>query len=159
MILFVAGHGINIGEDYYLIAGDSRKLDPDRWKRSSLIDWRRIQEAMDRTVGRRIMILDTCHAENAYNPKLEKDAADSRIVVFSATAANNTAAEMDQLGHGVFTYALLQGLRGAASTDTAGVRILALADFVSREVVRLTSGRQEPFYHIGSSNNFILALP
>ncbi|MEP0210402.1 MAG: PQQ-binding-like beta-propeller repeat protein [Paracoccaceae bacterium] len=159
VILFAAGHGINIGEDYYLMAGDTRKQTEDRWKRSSLVDWRRIQEAMDRAVGRRIMVLDTCHAENAYNPRLEKDAADSRIVVLSATAANNTAAEISQLGHGVFTYALLEGLRGAAATDQSGVRLFALADYVSREVQRLTSDRQVPFYHIGSSSNFLLALP
>ena len=159
VILFAAGHGINIGEDYYLMASDTRKQSSDRWKRSSLVDWRRIQEAMDRAVGRRIMVLDTCHAENAYNPRLEKDAADSRIVVLSATAANNTAAEVSQLGHGVFTYALLQGLRGEAATDPSGVRLFALADYVSREVMRLTRDRQVPFYHIGSSSNFVLALP
>ena len=159
VMLFVAGHGINIDEDYYLLAADSRMQDDTRWKRSSLVDWRRIQEAMDRAVGRRIMVLDTCHAENACNPRLEKEAVDSRIVVFSATAANNTAAEMSQLGHGVFTYAMLEGLRGGAATDDAGVRLFGLADYVSREVVRLTSGRQEPFYHTGSTSNFVLALP
>lgn len=159
VILFAAGHGINIGEDYYLMAGDTRMQTSDRWKRSSLVDWRRIQEAMDRAVGRRIMVLDTCHAENAYNPRLEKDAADSRIVVLSATAANNTAAELNQLGHGVFTYALLQGLRGEAATDATGVRLFGLADYVSQEVTRLTSDRQVPFYHIGSSSNFLMALP
>lgn len=159
VILFAAGHGLNIGEDYYLMAGDSRMQNADRWKRSSLVDWRRVQEAMDRAVGRRIMVLDTCHAENAYNPRLEKDAADSRIIVLSATAANNTAAELTQLGHGVFTYALLQGLRGEAATDTAGVRLFGLADYVSREVTRLTSDRQVPFYHVGSSSNFLMALP
>ena len=159
VILFAAGHGINIGEDYYLMASDTRKHNPERWKRSSLVDWRRIQGAMGRAVGRRIMVLDTCHAENAYNPRLEKDAADARIVVLSATAANNTAAEVAQLGHGVFTHAILQGLRGEAATDPSGVRLFALADYVSREVTRLTSDRQVPFYHIGSSSNFLIALP
>lgn len=159
VILFAAGHGINIGEDYYLMAGDTRLQGSDRWRRSTLVDWRRIQEAMDRAAGRKIMVLDTCYAENAYNPRLEKDAADSRIVVLSATAANNTAAELSQLGHGVFTYVLLQGLRGEAATDTSGVRLFGLADYVSREVTRLTSDRQVPFYHVGSSSNFLMALP
>ena len=103
-IVFVAGHGINIDEDYYFIPSDGRKSDPDKWKRSSLVEWDDIQKAVERAEGVRFMLLDTCHAANAFNPRLEKDAADARIIVFSATAANSTAAELPELGHGVFTY-------------------------------------------------------
>jgi len=158
-ILFVAGHGVNVDEDYYFIPTDGRKADGDRWRRSSLVDWGDIQDAMDRAKGRRIMVLDTCHAANAYNPKLQKDAADARIVVFSATAANNTAAELPELGHGVFTYSILEGLRGKANSSGDGVRLLGLADYVYREVVRLSRKQQEPFYHIAQTSNFLLAQP
>jgi uncharacterized caspase-like protein/WD40 repeat protein len=158
-IVFIAGHGINIDEDYYFIPTDGRKQDEDRWRRSSLVDWSDIQKSLERAKGRRILLLDTCHAANAFNPRLEKDAADARIVVFSATAANNTAAEMPQLGHGVFTWSILEGLRGQANTSGDGVRLLGLADFVYREVVRLTQNRQEPFYHISQTSNFLLAQP
>jgi len=158
-IVFVAGHGINIDEDYYFVPTDGRMQDEQRWRRSSLVDWRDIQEAIERAKGRRIMVLDTCHAANAHNPRLEKDAADARIIVFSATAANNTAAELPELGHGVFTYSILQGLKGQANTSGDGVRLLGLADFVYREVVRLTNNRQEPFYHISQTSNFLLARP
>ncbi|WP_245446372.1 caspase family protein [Mesorhizobium kowhaii] len=97
-IIFVAGHGINIDEDYYFIPTDGRKQDAERWKRSSLVDWSDIQKSVERAKGMRFMLLDTCHAANAFNPRLEKDAQDARIVVFSATAANNTAAELPELG-------------------------------------------------------------
>ena len=158
-VIFVAGHGINIDEDYYFIPTDGRKQDPDRWRRSSLVDWRDIHDSVERAKGRRFMLIDTCHAANAFNPRLEKDAADARIVVLSATAANNTAAELPQLGHGVFTYAVLEGMRGAADTTGDGVRILGLADYIYREVVRLTANRQEPFYHISQTENFLVARP
>ncbi len=158
-IVFVAGHGINIDDDYYFIPTDGRKQDADRWRRSSLVDWSDIQKSLERAKGRRILLLDTCHAANAFNPRLEKDAADARIVVFSATAANNTAAELRELGHGVFTWSILEGLRGQANTSGDGVRLLGLADFVYREVVRLTHNRQEPFYHIAQTSNFLLARP
>ncbi len=81
-IIFVAGHGINIDEDYYFIPTDGRKQDADRWKRSSLVDWGDIQKSVERAKGMRFMLLDTCHAANAFNPRLEKDAQDARIVVF-----------------------------------------------------------------------------
>lgn len=158
-IVFVAGHGINIDEDYYFIPSDGRKSGPDKWKRSSLVDWEDIQKAVDRAEGIRFMLLDTCHAANAFNPRLEKDAADARIVVFSATAANSTAAELPELGHGVFTYSVLEGLRGKANTSGDGVRLLGLADFIYREVTKITSEKQKPFYYISSMENILLARP
>ena len=158
-IVFVAGHGINIDEDYYFIPTDGRKQDADRWKRSSLVDWSDIQKSVERAKGMRFMLLDTCHAANAFNPRLEKDAQDARIVVFSATAANNTAAELPELGHGVFTYSILEGLRGKARTSDGGVTLFGLADFISREVVRLTASKQKPFYYVGGVENIVLAEP
>ncbi|MBO6717988.1 MAG: caspase family protein [Rhizobiaceae bacterium] len=158
-IIFVAGHGINIEEDYYFIPTDGRKRDENDWRRSSLVEWSDIQRAVERAKGRRIMLLDTCHAANAFNPRLEKEAADARVIVFSATAANNTAGELAELGHGIFTYSVLQGLRGEARTGDDGVRLLGLADYIYREVVRLSGSKQEPFYHISQTSNFLLARP
>lgn len=157
-VIFAAGHGINIDEHYYLIPADGQKRGED-WRRSSLVDWSVIQEEIGFAQGRRILVLDTCHAANAFNARLEKDAADARVVVFSATAANNTAAERADLGHGIFTWALVEGLRGKADPSGEGVRLLNLADYVYREVVRLSSQKQEPFYHISQTSNFLLARP
>ena len=81
------------------------------------------------------------------------------MVVFSATAANNVAQERKDLGHGIFTYALLAGLRGGADSGGDGVRLLGLADYVYREVIRLSEKRQEPVYHISQTSNFLLARP
>lgn len=157
-IVFVAGHGINVDEDYYFIPTDGRR-DGERWKRSSLVDWADIQKAVERADGTRFMLIDTCHAANAFNPRLEKDAADARIVVFSATAANSTAAELPELGHGVFTYSVLEGLKGAANTSGDGVRLLGLADYIYREVTKLTNSAQKPFYFISNMENILLAQP
>ncbi|MGE3308034.1 MAG: caspase domain-containing protein, partial [Rhizobiaceae bacterium] len=158
-IVFVAGHGINVGEDYYFIPSDGRTSDNGEFRRSSLVDWGDIQKAVERAEGTRLMLLDTCHAANAFNPRLEKDAADSRIVVFSATAANSTAQERTELGHGVFTYAVLNGLRGDANTSGDGVRLLGLADYIYREVTRITQEQQKPFYYISNMENILLAEP
>lgn len=158
-IIFIAGHGINVDEEYYVIPTDGRKQDGDRWRRSSLVAWSDIHEAIERAKGRRFLLIDTCHAANAFNASLEKEAADARIVVLAATAANNTAAELANLGHGVFTYAVLEGMRGGANTGGDGVRILGLSDFVDREVRRMTNARQEPFYHLPRTENFLVARP
>ena len=46
-IVFIAGHGINIGEDYYLIPSDARQRDDQSWRKSSLVKWRDIQDALE----------------------------------------------------------------------------------------------------------------
>ncbi len=156
-IVFVASHGLNIGERFFLIPENGQKRDGE-WRVSSLVNWQVIQDQIGLATGRRILMLDTCHAANAFNAKLEKEASDARVIVFSATAANNTAQERRDLGHGVFTYSLIEGLSGQANSGD-GVRLLSLADYVYREVVRLTNGKQEPFYHISQTANFLLAEP
>ncbi len=159
-IIFLAGHGMNLDEDYYLLPSDARQRDDASWRRASLVDWRDIQEALDRAKGRKLLFIDTCHAGNAFNAKLEKDAIDSRISVISATAANNVALELPELGHGVFSYAVIRGLDGAARGSGGGVGILDLAAYVSNEVVRLSNERQTPVNHFQQPiTNFLVAKP
>lgn len=157
-IVFVAGHGINVEEDYYFIPTDARQDEGD-WKRSSLVEWSDIQRALERAKGLRVLMLDTCHAANAYNPSLDKEAADSELVVYSATAANSTAAELADLKHGVFTYALIEGLRGKANLFGDGVYLLGLGEFVAHEVTRLTGSKQVPFFRMNNIANALIALP
>ncbi|RVT87156.1 hypothetical protein DXV76_03455 [Rhodobacteraceae bacterium CCMM004] len=156
-ILFVAGHGINLGEDYFFIPSDGAQRD-SRWRKRSLVDWAVVQEEIGFAVGRRILFVDTCHAAGAFNARLEKDAADARVIVLSATAPNSVAQERRDLGHGLFTYAVLEGLRGRADSGD-GVRLLGLADHVDRQVRALSDERQAPFFHISQSPNILLARP
>jgi len=157
-VIFVAGHGITLGEDYFLIPSDGRQRAPDRWQMASLVDWRTIQAALERAQGRRILVLDTCHAAGAFNQRLEKDAADARISVFAATGPSELAGESARLGHGIFTWAMIEGMRGAARSAD-GVWALGLAEFVSHEVRRLSGQMQEPMFHFPQMRNFLIARP
>lgn len=157
-IVFVAGHGINVDEDYYFVPTDARQ-ENGNWRRSSLVEWSDIQRSLERAKGLRVLMLDTCHAANAFNPGLEKESADSELVVYSATAANSTAAEVADLKHGVFTYAVIQGLRGKANLFGDGVYLLGLGEYVSHEVTRLTNQKQTPFFRLNNIANALIALP
>jgi uncharacterized caspase-like protein len=157
-LVFVAGHGVNVDEDYYFVPTDARQ-DEGKWKRSSLVDWADIQRALERAKGMRVLMLDTCHAANAFNPSLEKESADSELVVYSATAANSTAAEVAGLKHGVFTYAVIEGLRGKANLFGDGVYLLGLGEYISHEVARLTGAKQVPYFRLNNLANALIALP
>lgn len=69
------------------------------------------------------------------------------IAVITASEANETSQEGPQWGggHGVFTYALLQGLRGQADLNQDGIVTLGeVIQFVNSFVERETSGKQNP---------------
>jgi hypothetical protein len=70
----------------------------------------------------------------------------SGAVVISAAAGNSYALESDEWKNGVFTYALLSGLktRSADLNRNGKVTVTELKTFVSGEVERLTNGEQKP---------------
>ena len=157
VVVFLAGHGVNDGPDYLFLPTDAA-LDGKVWRASRVVKWQRLQEMLQSTRGRRIMLVDTCHAGNAFNARLVKDAADASIVVLTATDADTLAEERSKLGHGVFTYAMLQGLGGAADLLADGrIHAREIAAYVGREVARLTKGKQQPQAHVSSVSDFVLA--
>ncbi|MFN7003182.1 MAG: hypothetical protein ACK4NW_07080 [Roseinatronobacter sp.] len=156
--LFLAGHGGNIEDGYFLFPADARARGAE-FRRGSLVDWRDLQDLIDAAYGKRLLFIDTCHAANAVNPRFRKDSADSRLIGFTATLEDDVALERAELGHGVFTFALLEGLRGRADPEGSGVRLLGLTDYVDTQVRRLSNGKQIPVYHLPSTTNFVLTRP
>jgi WD40 repeat protein len=160
VILFLAGHGVNDGPDYLMIPQDAERSDAGRWRPSSVVKWTLLQQALQGAEGTRIMFVDTCHASGAYSSRLVKDAADANIVVFSATDKDSDAQERSKLGHGVFTYALSEGINGEADFLKKGVvNVLSLGAYVSDEVMRITDDEQQPVFSGSGVKNFVLATP
>ena len=101
-----------------------------------------------------VLMLDTCHAGALrIAPGLAAmDEPGARLSVgegfflLAGTKPGEESQEEPELGHGAFTYALLEGLQGAADADHDGV--LSVSDlfaYVAREVPRLTRGAQHPY--------------
>ncbi len=147
VVLFLAGHGVNDGADYLFLPSDAR-FDKGKWQSKTVVKWEALQELIEKSRGRRIMLVDTCHAGNAFNPRLIKDAADASIVVVAATDAETLALERPELGHGVFTHALLEALGGKADANTdRKITVRELITYVTDLVFELTGGRQRPTSH------------
>ncbi|HYC86668.1 MAG TPA: caspase family protein [Chryseosolibacter sp.] len=70
----------------------------------------------------------------------------SGAVVIAAAAGNSYALESDEWRNGVFTYAVLSGLknRTADINRNGDISVTELKDFTSKEVQRLTKGEQKP---------------
>jgi uncharacterized caspase-like protein len=162
VIVFVAGHAINEGPNYRFLPTDAAKSG-ERFLPASIVPWYAFQEAIEGAKGRRILFLDTCHAGNSYNQRLSNDSYQANVIVYAAARWDQLALEREDLGHGLFTYATLEGIAGkAAHFDTGGqVTTLALRDFLVARVAELATKlghRQEPQYFRGrDAENYTLA--
>jgi uncharacterized caspase-like protein len=69
--------------------------------------------------------------------------------VFAASTGRQESIEIESLGNGAFTKALIDGLNGAADFQKRGrVTYKQLDAFVSDEVARITRGRQTPVTNV-----------
>ena len=73
--------------------------------------------------------------------------ATGRVIV-TASATNEVSLELPELGHGLFTYYLTEGLKGAADLNRDGiVSLQELYEYVEQQVsrkARLVGGKQHP---------------
>jgi len=140
-----------------------------------------IQELLDHVVRaqRVVVFLDACHSagvagtkivtgrqlehleNNVFNLYASKLYRDTGRAVLTSSDVNEISEEGPNWGggHGVFTWALLEGLGGAADANrdhvvTAG----ELFDHVSNRVRQETNSRQNPRALSGTSKDFPLAL-
>jgi hypothetical protein len=129
----------------------------------------RLRVFLDNSNCRRIVtILDTCYSSAASkslgftrNFQSEQFALDALSgegqIVLASSSADQPSREPEELQHGVFTYYLLMGLRGAAQHNSRGViSATSLFTFVSSQFKK--EDRQTPrFYGSALSGDIYLA--
>ena len=86
--------------------------------------WHAFAEALTGANGRRIAFLDTCHSGNSFNRRFLSDGYEANITFYSSAGADQEAQEDPTLGggHGLFTYALAEGVNGGARDGAGEVR-------------------------------------
>ena len=58
--------------------------------------------------------------------------------IYASTTSSQYASELEQLGHGVFTYVLLNGLNGNAAMDNCEITATTLKSYIDNEVPNVT---------------------
>ncbi|MDX2166954.1 MAG: caspase family protein [Deltaproteobacteria bacterium] len=155
-MLFVAGHGVrdlSSGSYYFLphpATADTLLSDGLR-----MSDFDELLRIVRRNVGSVIVMLDTCHSGALGIPTKRMVSADEMAAqvttgegffLLAATKPGEESKEQTGLGHGAFTFAALEGLRGSADADGDGtLTVSELFSYVARRVPALTQGRQHPY--------------
>lgn len=165
VILYFAGHGATErdvmspdgdGLEKYLLPHGADLED----LYASALPMREIQHVFNRIRSERLVfVVDSCYSgasggrtvsvaglrANISDGFLERIASGKGRVILSASGANEVSEEDEALGHGVFTYYLLEGLGGPADTDGDGLITVDEAyGYVSRRVPDATGQEQHP---------------
>ncbi len=133
VVMFVSGHGINEGLSYNFLATEAG-WGAGGLRISTVVPWANFQLALANAKGRRILFLDTCHSGNRFDDKLLGDAYQANIVVYAAARWDQAALERADLGHGLFTLAIVEAMKGAAKNPAGEVRTEGLRDYLKVRV-------------------------
>ncbi len=158
LVVFVSGHGIAYGPNYYFVPPDPRLRKFDRALVQKVgISWQLLR-GLESIGCRKVYLLDTCRSGNirlAESKAAIRPLKKARAMVLSATSPNQDALEDPVAEHGYFTRFLLAGFEGNAdgfNADGAGksrdgnVDLQEVVRYVAAEVARETFSRQEPIY-------------
>lgn len=152
-VFYYAGHGVVLGEDdqkFYLVPHDVTDIYGKKGSVSARgISAAEIQRAAAAIPAQRqLYILDACQSAGALDSlKLRGTAEDKAIAQIArttgthwltASASDQFASEFDELGHGAFTYVLLEALKGKAAFGDGIVTVEELKRYLSTEVPKLT---------------------
>ena len=166
-VLFLAGHGRDNGRgDYYFLSHDASLED----QASLGVSWHVFREFLTKTPSRVILMADTCRSGGITGSRrLDSDmtgalkeivASGTGVAVLAASTGREDSKESPKWGHGAFTLAVLEGLKGGADYNHDNmIDLFELNLYVTHRVVELTGGSQRPTVEIpASAPSFTVAL-
>lgn len=167
LLVSFSGHGMERGGRAYLLPSDAQITDDVTFLEETAIGVTRMHERIRATgVAQVVVLLDACRNDpggraDAPNPLTEAytrgfsfDVRNREVVAFAtlyATAVGHRAYEYSEKRQGYFTWALVEGLKGAAANERGEVTLARLVDYVQTVVpkrvgIDLGSGKlQQPF--------------
>jgi len=166
-ILFIAGHAVNDPAGlYYFLPADAAFDSTGNLNPETAISQTEINAVLDMP-GRKLFIIDTCHSAGAGKTGIAdtnsfiRQVMEYYPVIFSSSRGSELSQESPTFQHGLFTYSIIKGMEGEATSRISGtVSMKSLDSYVSEIVSELSGGRQNPITITPNGyDNFILAVP
>ncbi|HRO85397.1 MAG TPA: caspase family protein [Niabella sp.] len=166
-VFYYAGHGyIHPGnKEFYLVSADVEDGNESLLKNG--VAAKELQSfAVDIAAQKQVFILDACQSAGAFEQMLKHDGEQQKALAvvsrstgthwMAASGSTETAKEFGELGHGAFTYTLLQALKGQAAANKM-ITVNGLKNFLQVQVPELIKkyggGAQYPASY-GFGNDF-----
>ena len=150
VVIYFAGHGDTVGDDWFFVPYDISSTDNDNILRKTGISSPELRSLITKSdAGRILLLLDSCKSGAAVDFMTEFE--DHRpfalltratgIHIAAAAARKQYASELKQLGHGVFTYSLLEALQGKADRKPfdGHISVLEILSYIKKIMPELIS--------------------
>ena len=149
VLIYLAGHGETADNAWYFLPSEMRQMALTERVKEFGIPWSRIEAAVGKIPARKIvLVVDACKSGAIVNgvrggvgeqQALAIMARAQGIHILTASNGQQYAGEVKALGHGILTYALLEGLSGkAGQSGDATVMVSELMAYVDRRVPELS---------------------
>ena len=148
VVLYFAGHGESIDDSWYFIPHDLKGTNKKAVREQGVSSEKFKQHISSIGAHKIVLLFDACKSGAAMSAfaKFENQrpmallSRSTGIHIATATTGKQYASELTDLGHGVFTYALLAGLKGKADRKPkdGNVSIEEILQFTQRYVPFLT---------------------
>lgn len=156
-IFYYAGHGLMSDENspqFYMapyevaqLYGNQRALDQAAISSDTLLRYSR-----DIAAQKQLFILDACQSEGALKTVAVRGGAEEKAIAqlarssgthwLTATGSEQFATEFQKLGHGAFTYTLLEALQGAADSGDGVISVNELKAYLETRVPEVTEAHK-----------------
>jgi len=145
-ILFIAGQSMIDKNGFYYFLPSNASLNTNGTIRvSSAVSWADFEFALN-FPSKKFLLIDTDNTDRIFSNKIrrEYDDPNARTAIFTATRNGQHSMERSDLKHGVFTYAMLQGLNGEAADENKNITVTSLYSYIEKKMRELTNNTQEP---------------
>jgi WD40 repeat protein len=146
VVIYLAGHGVNVDNEWYFLSFDLlRPEDARRVQKKGISSSELTNMVLDIRALKKVVFIDACKSGGLVNALSGyRGVKDRRAIaqlgratgthVLAASTARQWATEIAELGHGAFSYTILQGLQGAAKNESNVVTIRGLINYVENNL-------------------------
>jgi hypothetical protein len=168
VLIYLAGHGESINDKWYFVPYELTFPEREEDVVAKALSSDELKDFITRIKAQKILILiDACKsgavlvAFRGFEDRkaLSQLSRSTGVHVVAASAKDQFAAEVKELGHGVFTYTLLQGLNGKAVGKGEAVTVRKLMAYIEEQLPEITKKyKQEAQYPVVDSRGMDFPL-
>jgi hypothetical protein len=171
VVLYLAGHGEDADGKWYFIPYELTYPEREEDVKAGGLSSDELAGFIRKIKAQKVLVLiDACKAGAALvafrgfedRKALSQLSRSTGVHVVAASTNSQFAAEVKELGHGVFTYTLLQGLSGKAAGAGEAVTVRKLLGYIEEQLPEITKKyKQEAQYPVVDSRgmDFPLVVP
>lgn len=125
VVVYLAGHGTVVGKDWIFLPHEAKFQKKFADYRKGAVTAQEIQDALVEAKAQRVLVLiDSCQSgatvetfeqmQSFQRRYIRSFSRTAGVTIIAASRRDQEAIELPSLGHGLFTYVVLQGLDGSA---------------------------------------------